>query len=160
MDFISLEMFGFYAMICASIISTSSIFDTLFTLVYQRQLHCWAAELSALHVGQRCCQPTTFLIHWEQRKRMRSTQLLSSGRKKKEFLVGAAHMSPNQWFECVAVKFQLYYLLGPIHQLPFFYATNLQIGSWHARKKKGTYTENWFTLQFCLLDLWLKHGKK
>ena len=69
-------------------------------------------------------------------------------------------MSPNQWFECVAVKFQLYYLLGPIHQLPFFYATNLQIGSWHARKKKGTYTENWFTLQFCLLDLWLKHGKK
>ena len=48
MDFISLEMFGFYAMICASIISTSSIFDTLFTLVYQRQLHC----KSALHVGQ------------------------------------------------------------------------------------------------------------
>ena len=28
------------------------------------------------------------------------------------------------------------------------------------KKKKGTYTENWFTLQFCLLDLWLKHWKK
>ena len=42
-----------YAVFCASLIFTSflasSIFDTLFTLVYQRQLHC----KSALHVGQR-----------------------------------------------------------------------------------------------------------
>ena len=62
---------------------------------------------------------------------MRSTRLLAQEEEKKEFLVvlPCTHVT-DQWFECVAVKF-LYYLppSPPIHQLPFFYATSLQIGS-------------------------------